>query len=134
MVSPSASVKLPPIDKLSPLVKVLMLLARLTAPLVPEVEKLPPVTLMGAAAPKVKRPELVTLKPPAVVVKPSSTLKVEPFKLALPTLAAPTKVLAPVAVSERAPVISIAPLKLVVPALVMLTVVKPVASGEVPEP
>ena len=71
MVSPSASVKLPPIDKLSPLVKVLMLLARLTAPLVPEVEKLPPVTLIGAADPKVKRPELVTLKPPAVVVKPS---------------------------------------------------------------
>ena len=133
-VAALAVVKLPPIVKVSPLVKVLMLLARLTAPLVPEVWKLPPVTLIGAADPKVKRPELVTLKPPAVVVKPSSTLKVEPFKLALPTFAAPTKVLAPVAVSVSAPVMPIAPLKLVVPALVMLTAVKPVASGEVPEP
>lgn len=64
----------------------------------PEVEKVPPVTEMGAVLPKVKTPLLVTAKLPAVVVKPFSTLYVVPCKVADPAFTLPVNVVAPVAV------------------------------------
>lgn len=131
-VAASAMVKLPPTVKVAAEVFVAILFAALTLPLV---EKLPPVTLMPAADPSVKVPELVTAKPPAVVVKPFCIENAVPRNTAEPVVALPVKVVAPVAalVCVRAPEILTAP-KVAAAEFVIVTLVKPVASADVPEP
>ena len=124
----SASVKLPPMLKVSAEVFVVMLFARLT---LPEVEKLPPVTEMAPVEESVKRPELVTAKLPAVVVKLLFKLNVVPVKLAEPTLTVLLKSCAPPLVVKlvRAVPLPTAPEKVIPP--LPLLIVRPCAPSNV---
>ena len=133
IVVASAVVNPPPMLMDLPLLWVVMLFAKFTWPLV---EKWPTVTEIGLADVKVKTPELVTAKSPAVVVKPFCTEQLVPFKAAEPTLTLLANVVTPVAafVCVNAPVILTMPLKLAAPECVMVTAVNPFASADVPEP
>mgnify|MGYP007099595718 CR=1 FL=1 len=112
---------------------VVILFARLAAP---DVEN-PAGAVMAPAALKVNSPELVTATaPPEAAVKLLLTLYATPRKVAEPTFTVLEKAVVPVAalVWLNTPDMAMAPLKLVVPAFVMVTVASPVVSAEVPEP
>ena len=127
----SAMVNAPPILRV--VLVVVILLARLAAP---DVEN-PLGAVIAPAEDRVNVPELVTvMAPPAAAVKLLFTLKLVPLRVAEATETAPENVVVPVAalVCVNAPEIVIALLKVMAPELVTVTVVRPVASAEVPEP
>ena len=112
---------------------VVILLARRAAP---DVENPAGAVIMPVAA-LVKVPELVTaIAPAAAAVKLLLTLYATPRKVAEPTFTVLEKAVVPVAalVWLNTPDMAMSPLKLVVPAFVMVTVASPVSSAEVPEP
>jgi len=123
----------PPVQRFMSELVVEMLLERVVTP---DVEN-PAGAVIAPAALKVNSPELVTATaPPEAAVKLLLTLYATPRKVAEPTFTVPEKVVVPVAASAwlNTPDMAMAPLKLVIPAFVTVTVASPVVSAEVPEP
>lgn len=111
---------------------VVMLLDKL---MLPETEKSPLAIVNGLPAPSVKVPEFVMANV-LLLVKLFKMLKLVPRKVPDPIVVTPLKVVAPVAafVCVNAPESATAPLKLTAPELVMVRLVKPVLSADVPVP
>ena len=127
----SAIVNAPPILKV--VLVVVILLARLAAPVV---EK-PPGAVITPVAALVNSPELVTATaPPEAAVKLLFTAYATPCNVAEPTATVFENVVVPVAalVWLNKPDMAIGLLKYMASDLVMVSVVRPVASAEVPEP